>query len=159
MRFTCEKALLQAAIATTSRAVAPKSSIPALEGILVEAGRELRLTGYNLETGIRAVVPADVQEEGTLVLSARLFGEIVRKLPDDMVSFRSENYMVTIQCGMSKFNILATDPEEFPELPSVDHQNGLTIPQAKLKAMIGQTLFAVSDNESRPIHTGSLFEV
>ena len=159
MRFTCEKALLQAAIATTSRAVAPKSSIPALEGILVEAGRELRLTGYNLETGIRAVVPADVQEEGTLVLSARLFGEIIRKLPDDVVSFRSENYMVHIQCGMSQFHILGTDPEEFPELPSVDHQNGLTIPQAKLKAMIGQTLFAVSDNESRPIHTGSLFEV
>ena len=159
MRFTCEKALLQAAISTTSRAVSPKSSIPALEGILVEAGSQLRLTGYNLETGIRAVVPADVAEEGTLVLSARLFGEIIRKLPDDMVSFRSENYMVHIQCGMSQFHILGTDPEEFPELPSVDHQNALTISQAKLKAMIGQTLFAVSDNESRPIHTGSLFEV
>ena len=159
MKFTCEKALLQAAIATTSRAVAPKSSIPALEGILVEAGKELRLTGYNLETGIRAVVPAEVQEEGTLVLSARLFGEIVRKLPDDMVSFRSENYMVHIQCGMSQFHILATDPEEFPELPVVDCQNSLTLPQAKLKAMIAQTIFAVSDNESRPIHTGSLFEV
>ena len=159
MRFTCEKALLQAAISTASRAVAPKSSIPALEGILVEAGKELRLTGYNLETGIRAVVPADVTEEGTLVLSARLFGEIIRKLPDDMVSVRSENYTVHIQCGVSQFHILATDPEEFPELPAVDCQNSLTLSQSKLKAMIGQTLFAVSDNESRPIHTGSLFEV
>lgn len=159
MKFSCEKALLQAAISTTSRAVSPKSSIPALEGILLEAGSDLRLTGYNLETGIRTIVPADIREEGTLVLGARLFGEIVRKLPDDIVTFQSENYMVNIKCGMSEFNILGTDPEEFPELPTVEYQNSLILPQSKLKAMISQTLFAVSDNESRPIHTGSLFEV
>ena len=159
MKFSCEKALLQAAISTTSRAVSPKSSIPALEGILLEAGSDLRLTGYNLETGIRTIVPADIREEGTLVLGARLFGEIVRKLPDDIVAFQSENYMVNIKCGMSEFNILGTDPEEFPELPTVEYQNSLILPQSRLKAMISQTLFAVSDNESRPIHTGSLFEV
>ena len=159
MKFSCETALLQAAISTTSRAVSPKSSIPALEGILLEAGSDLRLTGYNLETGIRTIVPADIREEGTLVLGARLFGEIVRKLPDDIVTFQSENYMVNIKCGMSEFNILGTDPEEFPELPTVEYQNSLILPQSKLKAMISQTLFAVSDNESRPIHTGSLFEV
>ena len=159
MKFSCEKALLQAAISTTSRAVSPKSSIPALEGILLEAGNDLRLTGYNLETGIRTIVPADIREEGTLVLGARLFGEIVRKLPDDIVTFQSENYMVNIKCGMSEFNILGTDPEEFPELPTVEYQNSLILPQSRLKAMISQTLFAVSDNESRPIHTGSLFKV
>ena len=159
MKFSCEKALLQAAISTTSRAVSPKSSIPALEGILLEAGSDLRLTGYTLETGIRTIVPADIREEGTLVLGARLFGEIVRKLPDDIVTFQSENYMVNIKCGMSEFNILGTDPEEFPELPTVEYQNSLILPQSRLKAMISQTLFAVSDNESRPIHTGSLFEV
>ena len=159
MKFSCEKALLQAAISTTSRAVSPKSSIPALEGILLEAGSDLRLTGYNLETGIRTIVPADIREEGTLVLGARLFGEIVRKLPDDIVTFQSENYMVNIKCGMSEFNILGTDPEEFPELPTVEYQNSMILPQSRLKAMISQTLFAVSDNESRPIHTGSLFEV
>ena len=144
MKFSCEKALLQAAISTTSRAVSPKSSIPALEGILLEAGNELRLTGYNLETGIRTVVPADIQEEGTLVLGARLFGDIIRKLPDDIVTFRADHYMVNITCGMSEFNILGTDPEEFPELPTVEYQNTITLSQAKLRAMIGQTLFAVS---------------
>lgn len=159
MKFSCEKALLQAAISTASRAVSPKSSIPALEGILLEAEGELRLTGYNLETGIRTTVPADIQEKGTLVLGARLFGEIIRKLPDDMVFFQSDNYMVHIKCGMSEFNILGTDPEEFPDLPIVEYQNTLSLPQSQLRAMIGQTLFAVSDNESRPIHTGSLFEV
>ena len=158
MKFSCEKALLQSAISTASRAVSPKSSIPALEGILLEAGQELRLTGYNLDTGIRTIVPADISETGTLVLAARLFGEIIRKLPDDIVTFQTDNYMVHITCGPSEFNILGTDPEEFPELPTVEYQNSLTLSQSKLKAMISQTIFAVSDNESRPVHTGSLFE-
>ena len=159
MKFSCEKALLLSAVSTASRAVAVKSSIPALEGILIEAGAQLRLTGYNLETGIRACVPAEIRERGSLVLSARLFGEIVRKMPDDVVVFSSENYMVNIKCGLSEFNILGTDPEEFPELPAVDQMNGLTLDQPTLRSMIAQTLFAVSDNESRPVHTGSLFEV
>lgn len=159
MKFSCEKALLHTAVSTTSRAVAGKSSIAALEGILIEAGSELRLTGYNLETGIRTTVPAEIKESGSLVLSARLFSEIVRKMPDDIVIFTAENYMVNIKCGLSEFNILGTDPEEFPELPTVDQLNGLTLPQTTLKSMISQTIFAVSDNESRPIHTGSLFDV
>ena len=123
MKFSCEKARLQAAIATTARAVSPKSSIPALEGILLEAGDILRLTGYNLETGIRTEVPAQIEKKGNLVLSARLFGEIIRKLPDDVVSFSTEGYMVNIKCGMSEFNIMGIDPEEFPELPSVDQSH------------------------------------
>ena len=159
IQFSCEKAFLQSAIATTSRAVSVKSSIPALEGILLEAGEQLRLTGYNLEIGIRTTIPADIRSTGTLVLGARLFGEIVRKLPDDIVHFTAEHYMVNIKCGMSEFNILGTDPEEFPELPTVEYQNSFQIQQNKLKSMISQTIFAVSDNESRPIHTGSLFEV
>ena len=146
MKFSCEKALLSSAVATPSRAVAIKSSIPAMEG-------------YNLETGIQATVPAEIQEPGSLVLSARLFGEIIRKMPDDVVVFTANNYMVNIKCGLSEFNILGTDPEEFPELPTVDQQNSLTMEQSTLRSMISQTLFAVSDNESRPIHTGSLFEV
>ena len=159
MKFSCEKALLSAAVSVTSRAVAVKSSIPAMEGILIEAGETLRLTGYNLETGIQASVPAEITQTGSLVLSARLFGEFVRKMPDDMVIFTAQNYTVNIKCGLSEFNILGTDSEEFPELPAVDQQNALTIGQPVLRSMISQTLFAVSDNESRPIHTGSLFEV
>ena len=159
MKFSCEKALLLSAVTTASRTVSQKSSIPALEGILIEAGKVLRLTGYNLETGIRTVVPADVTQSGSLVLSARLFGEIVRKLPDDVVYFSADNYMVNVRCGMSEFNILGTDPEEFPELPMVDDLNSFTMEQETLRSMISQTLFAVSDNESRPVHTGSLFEV
>lgn len=159
MKFSCEKALLQSAIATSSRAISPKSSIPSLEGILVDATSELRLTGYNLETGIRTLVPAQVEEPGSLVLSARLFGDIVRRLPDDMVHFSSKGLTVHIQCGMSEFNIQAIDPEEFPELPTVEPQNALELSQGTLADMIGRTLFAISTTESRPVLTGSLFEV
>lgn len=160
MKFSCEKALLMTAISTASRAVAPKSSIPALEGILLEAGDNLRLTGYNLETGIRTALDADITQAGALVLSSRLFGEIVRKLPDDVVVFTSENYNVNIKCGMSEFNILATDPSEFPSLPEVEEDSDrFDIKRTDLGCMIRQTIFAVSNNESRPIHTGSLFEI
>ena len=159
MKFSCEKALLQAAIATSSRATAPKSSIPALEGILLEADSELRLTGYNLETGIRTVVPAEVKEGGSLVLSARLFGDIIRRFPDDMVTVSTEGLTVHIQCGVSEFHIQGIDSEEFPELPAVEPQNTLVLPQAMLSDMINRTLFAVCTNDGRPILTGSLFEV
>lgn len=160
MNFSCEKALLNAAINTAGRAVSAKSSIPALEGILLEAAAgKITLTGYNLETGIRTTLEASVKEEGSLVVSARLFGDIVRNLPDDMVSISTEGVTINITCGMSDFHILGTDPREFPELPSVDDGNALFVAQGKLKSMISQTIFAVSDNESRPIHTGSLFEV
>jgi len=159
MKFSCEKALLSAAVSTASRAVAAKSAISAMEGLLIEAGDTLKLTGYNLETGIQTTVPAEIDEGGTIVLSARLFGEIVRKMPDDVVTFSSQGYTVKIRCGLSEFNIMGTDPEEFPELPTVDQQNTLTLPQPTLRSMISQTLFAVSDNESRPVHTGSLFDV
>ena len=159
MKFSCEKALLQSAISTAARAVSPKSSIPALEGILLEANEAgLRLTGYNLDTGIRTTVPAEVTQTGTMVLAARLFGEIIRKLDDDTITFQSDGFMVCITCGPTRFNILGTDPEEFPELPAVEYQNSLVLSQSKLKAMIAQTIFAVSDNESRPVITGSLFE-
>lgn len=159
MKFSCEKALLLPAISTASRATAPKSSIPALEGILLEADTELRITGYNLETGIRTVVPAEIQEGGTLVLSARKLGDIVRNLPDDMVTFVTEGLNVKIRCGDVKYNIQGIDPEEFPELPAVEAQNTLVLPRTTLADMISRTLFAVCQTDGRPILTGSLFEV
>ena len=159
MRFSCEKAILQTAVTTAGRVVAPKSSIQALEGVLIEAeGDSLSLSGYNLETGIVTTVPADVGEGGAIVLSARLFGEILRRMPDDAVSIAVDGCSVHIQCGPTSFDIMGSSDEDFPELPHVDEGRGLAISQGSLRAMIGQTAFAVSDNESRPIHTGALFE-
>ena len=160
LRFSCEKALLQSAVNTTSRAVAAKSSIPALEGILLEGGDTLTLSGYNMQTGIRTIVDAQVQSPGRIVLSARLFGEMIRKMPDDVIVFAAdENLSVHLTCGDASFEILGLSADDYPELPEVDDEYSVTLPQKTLKAMIGQTAFAVSTNESRPVHTGSLFEI
>ena len=119
----------------------------------------LRISGYNLETGIITQVEADVQESGAIVLSARLLGEILRRMPDDAVSVNADaDCSVHVQCGPTSFDIKGYSDEDFPELPSVDEGASLILPQGSLKSMIAQTIFAVSDNESRPIHTGALFE-
>ena len=160
LRFSCEKALLQSAVNTTSRAVAAKSSIPALEGILLEGGDTLTLSGYNMQTGIRTIVDAQVQSPGRIVLSARLFGEMIRKMPDDVIVFAAdENLSVHLTCGDASFEILGLSADDYPELPEVDDQFSVDIRQGTLKAMINQTSFAVSTNEARPIHTGALFEI
>ena len=162
MKFSCEKAIFQTAVTTAGRVVAPKSTIQALEGVLLEAGEDgfLSVSGYNLETGIVARVEAEVKEPGAIVLSARLLGEILRKMPDDAVTVASgANDCVNITCGPTKFeDIKGSSDEDFPELPTVSAGSNLTLAQGDLRAMIGQTIFAVSDNESRPIHTGALFE-
>ncbi len=161
MQFSCEKVLLQSAINTASRAVSSKSSIPALEGLLLEARQDgLTVCGYNMQTGIRTTLSADVQAEGTIVVNARLFGDIIRRMPDDIVTFSlGKNLVITLTCGDARFDIAGLSPDDFPELPEVEDQFALQIPQNILREMIGQTIFAVSTNESRPVHTGALFEV
>lgn len=159
MKFSCEKELLLSAVSVTARNVSPKSSIPALEGILLSVTDVVKVTGYNLETGVAMEVDALIEEQDTLVLSARLFLEILRKLPDDMIYVSSKDFMVTIVCGQAKFDILAIDPEEYPELPCVEDEQGFVMDQKDLKSMIADTIFSVSSSESRPIHTGALFEV
>ena len=160
LRFSCEKALLQSAVSTVSRAVAAKSSIPALEGILLEGTNCLTLSGYNMQTGIRTSFEAEIHQEGRIVLNARLFGDIIRRMPDDIIVFSAdEKYMVRLTCGDASFDILGLNADDYPELPEVDDEYSVAIQQKTLKAMINQTGFAVSTNESRPVHTGSLFEV
>ena len=160
MKFTCEKNQLVSAISVASRTVAQKSAISGLEGILVRAGVKVMLTGYNLETGITVSVDADIQETGACVMPARLFFDIVRKLPDDTVSIQvDESFKVSIKGGISSITITALSADEYPELPDVDSEKGIRVPQNELKAMISGTIFAVSENQARPIHTGVLFEV
>jgi len=160
MKFSCEKALLVSAISVASRTVAPKSAIPSLEGIRVKAGVKVLLSGYNLETGITVSVPADIQEPGECVMPARLFFDIIRKLPDDTVYLSvDEKLRVSIRGGISSFTIAAMSAEDYPELPDVDSEKGIALPQQKLRDMISGTIFSVSENQARPIHTGCLFEV
>lgn len=161
MNFTCDKTVLINAISIVSRATAAKSPIPALEGILVEAGTaSVQLTGYDLKKGIYTSVEAEVAETGSIVLGARIFGDIVRNLPSGMVNIKTtDGDNVLITCEKSEFSIIGSDFNDYPELPSVDSQAGVSLPQNILGEMIRQTIFAVSDNEARPIYTGSMFEV
>lgn len=159
MKFSCEKYVLQSACQTASRAVASKSPIQTLEGLLLEAGEGLRITGFDLKEGIYTSIEADVEERGSLVVSARLFGEIIRKLPDGIVKISSEGLSLNVRCGRSDFNIMGMSAEDYPELPVVDAENSVSLPQKLLRSMIDQTIFAVADNDIRPIYTGTLFEV
>lgn len=159
MKFTCEKYLLQSAVAMSTRAAASKSPNPALEGLLIEATDGIKITGYDLVKGIYTRFVADVAEPGSVVLSAKLFDNIVRSLPDDIVTVSTDSSNLTrITCGNADFSIMGLYADSYPELPSVEHQKSVSIPQKTMKEMIDQTIFAVSDNEARPIYTGSLFE-
>ncbi|MEA4942102.1 MAG: DNA polymerase III subunit beta [Oscillibacter sp.] len=160
MKFSCEKALLQNAVGVASRAVSQKSSIPALEGLLLRAEETVTVSGYNMQTGIRTILSADVTEPGALVLNARLFGDIIRRMPDDVITFSSDDKLVVhLKCGDADFNIMGLSAADYPELPEVEDEYSVFIQQKTLRSMIEETLFAVSTNESRPVHTGSLFEI
>ncbi len=160
IQFSCEKVLLQSAISVASRAVAPKSSIPALEGLLLHVGESLTISGYNMQTGIRTTVPAEVGSQGDIVLNARLFGDIIRRMPDDVVVFTADDKLtVHVSCGDADFDILGLSAADYPELPEVEDDYALSIQQKVLREMIDQTAFAVSTNEARPVHTGALFEI
>lgn len=161
MKFTCEKNELASAISTAARTVAVKNPIPDLEGILLRADATLNLTGYNMETGITVKVDGQISETGKCVLPARLFFDIIRKLPEDTVIVTVEdNLKVSINSGNSSFSIMAiSDGEDYPDLPDVEYENGVRIPGQALRELISGTIFSVSDKQARPIHTGCLLEV
>ena len=160
MRFTCEKSMLVTGLNIASRTVAQKSSLSVLEGILCRAGDGICLTGYNMETAISYQIDAEVTDAGTCILPAKLFGDIIRRLPEGPVTVVvDENYKISIRAGYASFTISAESSEDYPELPDVNEGRPVHIPQNALKDLISGTIFAVSENQGRPIHTGVKFEV
>ena len=160
MRFTCEKSMLVTGLNITSRAVAQKSALSAIEGILCRAANGLSLTGYNMETAITYQIDAEVTDAGSCILPAKLFGDIVRRLPEGPVTVVvDDNYKVSIRAGYASFTISAEGADDYPELPDVGSGRSICIPQSALKELISGTIFAVSENQGRPIHTGVKFEV
>ena len=160
MCFTCEKNMLVTGLNIAGRTVAQKSTLSVLEGLLCTAGDGLTLTGYNMETAIQYNIEAEVSEAGTCILPAKLFGDIIRRLPEGPVTVVVDsNYKVSIRAGYASFNISAESAEDYPELPDVSGGRKVSMPQRELKNMIAGTIFAVSENQGRPIHTGVKFEV
>lgn len=161
MKFSCEKNKLVEALSNVQKAVAQKSTIPALEGILLKAETtQLSLCGYNTELGITTTIPAQIQSDGSIVLNAHLFTEIVRKLPEDLVELKlCEGLVVHVTSGKSSFELLGIDANEFPSLPTIDSSSSFELSSETLGGMIRQTIFAVSEVDSKPVHTGTLFDI
>lgn len=161
MKIIFEKAPFVEAVSNVSRAVCTKSPIPALEGILIcgEDGKAT-ITGYDLELGIITEIEAKVEQPGKIILSAKLLLDIIRRVPSETIFISvDEKNMALIKGGASEFTILGIPAEEYPELPSVEEEANLEINQAVLRLMIDQTLFAIATTDSKPVHTGSLFDI
>ncbi len=161
MKFNCNRQKLNEAVLNVQRAVASKSTMPALEGILIKTrNSEVVLTGYDLEIGITTSVDAMIYEEGSIVINARLFSEIIRRMPEDQISIETdEKLIVYITSGKSDYKIIGMPENEYPELPSVTGTDTVNINGEILKSMIQQTIYAVSDKDIKPAQKGSLFEI
>ena len=160
MKFTCYKDKIIKAINSVVKGVASKTTMPILEGILIQTNdNEIKLTTYDLEIGIEYIMDCEVKEQGNTVVNAIMFSEIIRKLPDTEIEISlNDKNLLEIECEGSHYKLATMNPEEFPELPKIEIENSIEIEQNALKNMIRKTIFAVSTEESRPIFTGCLFE-
>lgn len=159
MKVICSKENLIEGINIVQKAVSTKTTLPILEGILMEANEVFKLTGNDLEIGIECYVEADIRQKGAIVLNSRMLGDIVRRLPESEVLLEvKENNLVVIECENSHFEIKGLASSGFPALPSIEKENAFKVSQKIVRDMIKQTIFAVSLDENRPILTGSLIE-
>lgn len=155
MRFECSRTNLVEAINTVQKAVSLRSTMPILDGILLEVTDNIKLTGYDMETGIEYNLPAEIYKTGNVVINSRLFGNIVRRLPEEAISFElKEGNIINIESGSSSFQLRALPAEDYPKIPIVEEAKKMTLPQGILKEMILQSSFAASIDESRPILNG-----
>ena len=161
MKIVCYKDKILKAINSVVKGVASKTTMPILEGILIQTNdNEIKLTTYDLEIGIEYVMECEVQEQGSTVVNAIMFSEIIRKLPDTEIHISvNDKNLLEIECEGSLYKLATMNPDEFPELPKIEIENSIEVDQNVLKNMIRKTIFAVSSEESRPIFTGCLFEV
>lgn len=160
MKFICEKTKLQEAISIAQKAVTGKSAMPVLQGLLITANEnELTLIGSDIDLSIETKIKTDVIQPGKIVVDAKLFGEIIRKLPNSSIEISTVNEnSIEIICEKSKFTLIHMNAEDFPALPSINETIIFSVEQKTLKNMIKGTIFAIAQDETRPILTGVLFE-
>lgn len=161
MKFTCNKSEMNDAINIVLKAVPGKTTMPILECVVIEAqGDELKLTTNDMSLGIETRLPANIEDEGTILVNAKMISEIIRKLPDQEVYFESDDKEnILLFCGKAKFNLSGKNHEEFPMLPQIEKEKKIVVSQFTLKEMIRQTIFSISNNENNKILTGELFEI
>ena len=161
MKIICKKSDLLQGVNTVLKAVPGKTTMPILECILIDTtDGQIKLTANDMELGIETVIEGDVLDKGKIALEAKLFSEIVRKLPDSEVSIETdENFKAFIRCEKAKFHIAGKSGEDFAYLPEIEKSNFVALSQFSLKEVIRQTIFSIADNDSNKLMTGELFEI
>ena len=162
MKIIFEKDKMIKALNSVTKAVAIKTTMPILEGILIQTNNnDIKLTCYDKELGIEYIIKDNnVLEQGSIVVNAIMFSEIIRKLPNINITISiNDNNLLVIECEGSLYKLATMDPEEFPQLPEINVENSIELEQNTLKDMIRKTIFAISTEENRPVFTGCLFEV
>lgn len=143
------------------KAVPSKTTMPILECILIDASAsQIKFTSNDMELGIETIVEGIIEERGIIALDAKIFSEIVRRLPDNYVTIETDdNLLTTITCEKAKFNIPGKSGEDFSYLPIIERNDCITISQFTLKEVIRQTIFSIAANENNKLMTGELFEI
>lgn len=161
MKIVCKKSNLVKGVSIVSKAVPSKTTMPILECILIDATTDIiRLTANDMELGIQTDIEGEILERGMIAIDAKIFSEIVRKLPDnDVIIETNENLQTTIVCEKAKFDISGKPGEEFSYLPVIEKEDSIEISQFTLKEVIRQTIFSIADTESNKLMTGELFEI
>ena len=162
MKIICEREKILKAINAVTKAVAVRTTMPILEGILIQTNdNTVKMTCYDQELGIEYLInDCNIEEQGATVINATMFSEIIRRLPDTEIKIEvNDNKLLVIECEGSLYKLATMNPDEFPELPEINVENSIELEQNALKDMIRKTIFAVSTEDTRPIFTGCLFEV
>ncbi|NCB93419.1 MAG: DNA polymerase III subunit beta [Clostridia bacterium] len=161
MKLICSKNELLKSVNISLKAVPSKTTMPILECILIDASAsEIKFTSNDMELGIETKVKGTIEEKGVIALDAKLFSEIIRKLPDnDVVIKTDDNLNTTITCEKAKFTIPGKAGDDFAYLPIIEKNDGIEISQFTLKEVIRQTIFSIAANENNKLMTGELFEI
>lgn len=161
MKIICSKANLLNGVNTVSKAVPSKTTMSILECILINTNSgEIKLTANDMELGIETIIDGEIIEKGMIALDARIFLEMVRKLPDNEVTIETDpSYKATITCEKAKFNIIGKSGEDFSSLPHIERSESICLAQFTLKEAVRQTIFSIADNYTNKILTGELFEI
>lgn len=161
MKIICSKSELLRGVNTVLKAVPAKTTMPILECILIDTTNgEIKLTANDMELGIETKIKGDILDKGKIALDAKLFSEIVRKLPDSEVSIQTDDaFRALIKCEKAKFNIAGKSGDDFSYLPEIEKNQMVVLSQFSLKEIIRQTIFSIADNENNRLMTGELFEI
>lgn len=161
MKLVCSKSALLNGVQTVSKAVPNKTTMSILECILVDATKGvITLTANDMELGIETTIEGEIIEKGIIALDAKIFLDIVRKLPDSDITIQTDaSCKTTITCEKAKFNIIGKSGEDFSYIPLIEREDSICISQFTLKEVIRQTIFSISDNDNNKLMTGELFDI